>query len=92
MTDKFSSSWIVCVDESMVTFLNPYAPGWVFVKRKPLPVGNKYRTAACANTKVLYCVEIIEGKDIPTEVPHYVKDFEQQMDSNVAVLVARMYN
>ena len=26
MTDKFSP-WIVCVDESMVTFLNPYALG-----------------------------------------------------------------
>lgn len=90
MIDKFSPSWIVCVDESMVVFLNPYAPGWVTVKRKPHPMGNEYHTAACADTKILYCVEIVEGKDQPTEGPHSSKEFEGQMDSNVAALVARM--
>ena len=56
MIDKFSPSWIVCADESMVTFLNPYGPMWVTVKRKPHPMGNEYHTAACADTKILYCV------------------------------------
>ena len=53
MTDKFSPSWFVCVDESMVTFLNPYAPGWVTVKRKPHHMGNEYHTDACTDTFIV---------------------------------------
>ena len=90
MADKFSPSWIVCIDESMVTFLNLYAPGWVTLKRKPHPMGNEYHTVTCPDTKILYCVEIVEGKDKPAEGPHLVEEFEEQMDSNVAALVARM--
>ena len=75
MTDKFSPPWIDCVDESMVTFLNPYAQGRVTVKRKPHHMGNEYHTAACADTKILYCVEIVEGKDKSAERPHSVKEF-----------------
>ena len=60
------------------------------MKRKPHPLGNKYCTAACADTKILYCVEIVDGKDKPAEGSYLVKEFEGQMDSNVAALVAKM--
>ena len=46
------------------------------MKRKPHPMGNEYHTAACADTKILYCVQIVEGKDQPVEGPHLVKEFE----------------
>ena len=32
MRKTFVSSWIVCVDKSMVVFYNKYAPGWIAVK------------------------------------------------------------
>ena len=60
------------------------------MKRKPHPMGNEYHAAAFADTKILYCVEIVEGKDKPTEGPHSLKEFEEQMDLNVAALVARI--
>ena len=34
MEVKFSPSWLVCVDESMVVFLNPHAPGWVHMLKE----------------------------------------------------------
>ena len=72
MIDKFSPSCIICVDKSKNTVLNPYVSWCSAVKRKPRPMGNEYHTAACANTKILYCVEIIEVKDKPAEGTHSV--------------------
>ena len=54
MINKFSLPRIACVDESMVTFLIPYAPGWVTVKRKSHPMDNRYHTVAYADTKMLW--------------------------------------
>ena len=90
MIDKFSPSWIDCVDESMVDFLNPYVRGWVTLKRKDHPTSNKYHTTICADTKILHCIEFVEGKDMPTEGPHSAKEFEQQKDLNAVALVAKM--
>lgn len=42
--DAFNVGWLVVVDESMVAFMNKYAPGWTVVKRKPRPMGNEYHT------------------------------------------------
>ena len=36
----FTMGWLIVVHESMVVFLNTYAPGWTVVKRKPHPMGN----------------------------------------------------
>ena len=70
MIYTFPPSWIVCVDESMVTFRNPYAPGLITVKRKPHHMGNKYHSAACTDTKIIYFVAIVEGEDKTTDGLH----------------------
>lgn len=65
----FSPGWITCLDESMVAWLSKRTcPGWVFVPRKPHPMGNEYHTIACGTSKVLFRVELVEGKDHPPNI------------------------
>ena len=90
MTHTFNPSWIVCVDESMVVFSNKYAPGWMVVKRKPHPMGNEYHTNACCQSKVIFWIELVEGKDLPKEGEHSEIEFEKEFKSKVAALVVRM--
>ena len=47
----------------------------MFVSRKPHPFGNNYHTIACAKYKVIYNVEIVEGKDRPRGMGK--KEFEE---------------
>jgi hypothetical protein len=63
MKKCFSAAWAVCLDESMVKWLNEFSPGWMTVGRKPSPFGNEYHTMACAVLHVIFCIEIVEGKD-----------------------------
>ena len=91
MINKFSSSWIICVEESMFSLLNPCASWWVTVKIKSHPMDIKYHTATSGDTKILYCVEIFETNDKKTEGSHSMKEFEEQMYSNIVALVVRMY-
>ena len=74
----------------MVAFLNKYAPGWTAVKRKPHPFGNKYNTILDYICKIIFHMEIREGKDQPTEVPHANAEFEEEFGSKVAALVVRI--
>jgi hypothetical protein len=67
MKKCFSAAWAVCLDESMVKWLNEFSPGWMAVGRKPSPFGNEYHTMACAVLHVIFWIEIVEGKDRP---PH----------------------
>jgi len=90
MKKAFISSWIVCVDESMVVFYNKYAPGWIAVKRKPHPLGNEYHTTACCESKVIFWIEIVEGKSKPKEGPNAESKFEKEFESKIAALVVRM--
>ena len=90
MRKTFVSSWIVCVDESMVVFYNKYAPGWIAVKRKPHPLGNEYHTTACCESKIIFWIEIVEGKSKPKEGPHAESKFEKEFESKIAALVVRM--
>jgi hypothetical protein len=69
MNYYFKPSWKVCVDESMVVWTSDLAPGWIVVKRKPHPFGNEYHTAACCETKIIYFIELVEGKDRPPQLP-----------------------
>jgi hypothetical protein len=64
----FSPAWAVCLDESMSKWLNEYAPGWMAVGRKPRPFGNEYHTMACAQSHILFWMEIVEGKDRPPQL------------------------
>ena len=86
----FVPSCLCVVDESMVAFLNKYAPGWTAVKRKPHPFGNEYNTIADCICKIIFHMEIREGKDQPTEGPHATSEFEEEFGSKVAALVVRM--
>ena len=90
MAEIFSPSWIVCVDESMVVFYNKYAPGWVAVKRKPHPLGNEYHTTACCETKIIFIIELVQGKDAPKEGPYSTNEFEEDFQSKIAALCVRM--
>lgn len=43
MTTNFTSSWIICLDESMSPWTNCWTcPGYMYVPRKPHPFGNEY--------------------------------------------------
>ena len=63
MKDTFCPSWIICLDEPMVVFTNLYAPGWVAIKWKPHPFGNKYHTISCGLLVILFGIKLVEAKD-----------------------------
>ena len=90
MEQEYISSWIVCVDESMVVFHNPYAPGWITIDRKPHPFGNEYHTTADAETGILFFIEIVEGNDRPKTGPHSIVPLLNETKQKTAALVLRM--
>lgn len=64
MRAEYCPSWLNCLDESMVQWENEATcPGSMYIERKPTPRGNEYHTIADAETKILFCVELVEGKD-----------------------------
>ena len=68
MYKKFSPSWISVLDESMSKWLSEYTcPGFMCVPRKPWPLGNEWHSIYCAQSGVMYAVELVEGKDHPKE-------------------------
>jgi hypothetical protein len=69
MCRVFSSSWVICVDESMSIWFNRFTcPGWVFCPRKPHPFGNEYHTSCCGKSGMMLFIEMVEGQDHPPEV------------------------
>jgi hypothetical protein len=75
MMENFTPSWVSCLDESMSKWLNQYTcPGYMVVPRKPWPFGNEYHSICCAKTGIMYAIELVEGKDVPAELP--AKEFE----------------
>eukprot|EP00055_Hartaetosiga_balthica_P018338 m.133075 g.133075 ORF g.133075 m.133075 type:complete len:412 (+) comp9491_c0_seq2:1076-2311(+) len=76
--NAFSPGWLTCLDESMVQWTNEKAPGFMYVGRKPTNNGNEYHTIACAETKILFGVELVEGKDEP--------DFRKKEKGTAALL------
>lgn len=66
----FSPGWVNCLDESMSVWTNRWTcPGWMFVPRKPHPMGNEYHSLCCGLSGIMYAIELVEGKDRPREVP-----------------------
>ncbi len=39
---NYHPGWLLCLDESMIDWLNKYCPGWMCVLQKPHPFGNEY--------------------------------------------------
>ena len=70
MGKNFVPSWIHCVDESMSKWVNEFTcPGFMFVPWKPWPFGNEYHDACCADSDIIWSVELHEGKkDWPHEL------------------------
>ena len=60
----------------------------MFFPCKPHPFGNRYHTIACAKSKIIYNVEILEGKDQPRVVGN--KDFDDK--GTTAGLMVRTKN
>ena len=66
----FSPGWVNCLDESMSVWTNQWTcPGWMFVPRKPHPMGNEYHSMCCGLSGVMYSIELVEGKDRPRQLP-----------------------
>ena len=65
----FLAGWVKCLDKSMSLWHQRWiCPGWIFYPCKPHPFGNKYHTACCALTNILFSIELVEGKDSPPQV------------------------
>ena len=55
--------WLLVIDESMIKWLSRYRlPGWMMVGRKPDSVGHELKTLCCALSRILFRVELQEGK------------------------------
>ena len=69
MAHNFSPSWISAIDESMSKRVSEYTcPGFMYVPRKPWPFGNEYHDAGCADSNIIWQVDLREGKDQPTDL------------------------
>ena len=69
MAMNFVPSWINCINESMSKWLNKYTcPGFMFVPRKLWPFGNEYHDTGCANSNIIWLLELREGKDTPPQL------------------------
>ncbi len=88
MTNAFRPSWISCLDESMSPWTNPFScPGYMYVPRKPHPYGNEYHTVCCGRSRILWGIEMVEGKDAPRG---RVKEFEDRGGPTVGLLLRLM--
>jgi Transposase IS4 len=59
---------VTTLDESMSVWNTHYTcPGFMVVPRKPHPLGNEYHTIACGLLGILFKMELVEGKDTPTQ-------------------------
>ena len=69
VTEQFTPIWVSCLDKSMSTWTNKYScPGWMFVPRNPLTFGNEDHTVCCSLSGILWQMELVEGKDSPSEI------------------------
>ena len=60
MRAQYVPSFLVCVDESMVQWTNPSTiPNFVYIPRKPTPMGQEFHTLADGTTKVIFAMEAV---------------------------------
>ena len=52
MVEQFTPSWVSCLDKSMSTWTNKYS----------------YHMVCCSISGILYQMELVEGKDAPSQV------------------------
>ena len=69
MAKMLLPSWMNCIDESMSKWVNEYTcPGFMFVPCKPWSFGNEYHDAGCAESDIIWSLELWEGKDWPPQL------------------------
>ena len=81
MKNVFDCSWIACLDESMMAWLQKWTcPGWMCVERKPHLFRNEWHTICCGCSNILFRMEIVEGKDCPFKLgPKNGKKMDPQL-------------
>ncbi len=85
LSEHFSPGEFVCLDESMSVWISKRrCPGFMIVPRKPHPLGNEYHTIADARTKILFWMEMREGKDSPA---HIRKEFDDKGGPTVGLVL-----
>jgi hypothetical protein len=88
MVGIFLCAWVICLNKLMSIWHNNNkwtCLGWIFCPRKPHPFGNKYHTACCALSSIMFMIELVEGKDAPR---HIAKQFK--LHRKTAELLLRM--
>ena len=66
MGANFLPSWINCIVESMSEWVNKYTcPAFMYVPRKLWPFGNEYHDAGCADSDIIWALDLREEKDQP---------------------------
>ena len=58
-----TSSWLLCLYESMVKWTGRGMPGLMVILRKPTPIGLELHTLCCAPCGILVWFEVYEGKE-----------------------------
>ena len=85
MEESFFPSYISCLDESMSPWTNQYnCPGYMYVPRKPHPFGNEYHSVCCGVSRIMWRIEMVEGKDTPAGTR---KEFDDKGGSTVGLLL-----
>jgi len=70
MKERFEPGWLTCIDESMSIWTNRWTcPGWVFCPRKPNPFGFEFHDIGCVLARIIFGIELVEGKDKPKGRP-----------------------
>ena len=69
MPHNVSPSWINAIDKSMSKWVSEYTcPGFMYIPHKPWPFGSEYQDAGCADSDIIWQVDLREGKDRPTDL------------------------
>ena len=64
----FIPGWVSCLDESISIWTSRWTcPGFMYVPRKPHPMGNEYHSICCGVSEIMFAIELVEGKDEPKE-------------------------
>ena len=76
MGTQFSSTSINCINESMSKWVNEYTcPGFMYVPCKQWPFGNEYHDAGCADSDIIWAIDLRERKDRPANLGN--KEFDE---------------
>ena len=69
MQQNFTPGCVNCLDESMSVWTNKFmCPGFMFVPRKPWPLGNEYHSVCSCTSGIMWGIEMVEGKDHPRQL------------------------